>query len=112
MSATQRDPEVQAWFDQLDHPLRDVMLEVRAAALDDAGLLTQRAVQARERAADPALPAPQREVHLLAAAEQLLHARRVLQAVSSGDAPALTQRLDGLRALLLATWLDLADLAR
>lgn len=26
-----RDPEVDAWFDALDHPLKDVMFEVRKA---------------------------------------------------------------------------------
>jgi hypothetical protein len=36
MSVTQRDPDVQAWFDQLDHPLRDVMLEVRTLLLSAA----------------------------------------------------------------------------
>jgi hypothetical protein len=28
-----RDPEVDAWFDALEHPLKDVMLEVRRAVL-------------------------------------------------------------------------------
>lgn len=28
-----RDPEVDAWFDALDHPLKDVMLEVRKQIL-------------------------------------------------------------------------------
>ena len=33
MTGTGRDPEVDAWFDALDHPLKDVMLEVRRAVL-------------------------------------------------------------------------------
>lgn len=41
MSAMQRDPDVQTWFDQLNHPLRNVMLEVRTLMLSADPRLTE-----------------------------------------------------------------------
>lgn len=83
-----------------------------AAALADAEAQRARAEQARERAADPALAAPKRERLLLDAATHLLHARRTLLALPATASADLGARLEGLRGLLVATWLDLADLAR
>jgi|GEM_PF-5746702 len=83
-----------------------------ASAWSDAVALQGRALAARMQAADPALAAPQRETLLAAAAIDLLDARRLLLALPTNAAPDLGARLERLRELLVATWLDLADLAR
>jgi tetratricopeptide (TPR) repeat protein len=82
------------------------------AAVADAAALTSRALDARERAADPSLAPARREAFLSDAAIHLLHARRILLALGAGAAPDLLSRLEALRGLLVATWLDMADLAR
>jgi hypothetical protein len=74
--------------------------------------LEARALEAREQAADPALAAGAREALLSAAGVDLLDARRRLLALPTTAAADLGVRLDRLRGLLVATWLDLADLAR
>jgi tetratricopeptide (TPR) repeat protein len=83
-----------------------------SSAWTDAVALQERGLAARMQAADPALAAPQREVLLSEAAVDLLDARRLLLALPTTAAPDLGARLERLRELLVATWLDLADLAR
>ncbi len=82
------------------------------SAWTDALALQARALETRTQAADPALAAPQREALLSGAAVDLLDARRLLLALPTTAAPDLGARLESLRGLLVATWLDLADLAR
>ncbi|MFM8979957.1 MAG: hypothetical protein ACKOSS_05795 [Planctomycetia bacterium] len=82
------------------------------SALVDADALAQRGLRAREEAALPGLAAAARDERLSEAAARLLDARRLLLAVEPGSVPGLSERLERLRLWLVATWLDLADLAR
>lgn len=82
------------------------------SAVRDADALVQRGLRAREEAALPGLAAAGREARLVEAATRLLEARRLLLDLAPGSVPGLGERLEALRAWLVATWLDLADLAR
>lgn len=82
------------------------------SAVVDAEALAQRGLRAREEAALPGLAAAAREARLAEAAARLLEARRLLLALEPGSVPGLVERLERLRGWLVATWLDLADLAR
>jgi hypothetical protein len=80
--------------------------------LDEAAALEERALAARDAAADPAIPMADAIRHLEVAAKALLDARRLLAKILPPPTEEVAARKAAARDLLVATWLDLADLLR
>ena len=82
------------------------------APVDRLAALEAKARAARERAADPSLDDARALRHLEQAAVALLDARRLLQSLPTQIVTSLGDRPEALFELLLATWLDIADIYR